>query len=406
MDEPIDPDRFAQARARFVAGLAHLEAGRLAEAEAAFAQSLALLPGRPSTLTNLGAVRLALGRPAEAVPLLQQAVQAEPDNFEAWAHLGLALADMGGDEQALPALERALALQPAHAQVRFGLAGALGRLQRPADAMPHAQALLDDHPAHAPGWTLLGNLLRDLGRAGEAADAFERALAHGGDAELNRFLLAGVRGAAAAAPPSRPPDVYVRSLFDGYAPGFDRHLVDVLHYHAHERVARLLLRDGRRFDAVLDLGCGTGLLAPLLAPVAGRIDGVDLSPPMLERARARGLYTALDAADLSVHLQRTPQRYDAVAAADVFIYVGALEPVFAGVARVLQAQGLFAFSVERTDEADDLVLRPSLRYAHGERGLRALAARHGFDVLAVEPGTIREDQRRPIDGLYLLLRRR
>ncbi|MBN8509132.1 MAG: F0F1 ATP synthase subunit gamma, partial [Burkholderiales bacterium] len=139
---------------------------------------------------------------------------------------------------------------------------------------------------------------------------------------------------------------------------------------------------------------------------SGRIDGVDLSPPMLEQARRRGLYTALDAADLSEHLRRTPLRYDAVAAADVFIYVGALEPVFAGVARVLAPQGLFAFSVERADEADDFVLRPSLRYAHGERGLRALAGRHGFDVLAVEPGTIREDQRRPIDGLYLLLRKR
>jgi predicted TPR repeat methyltransferase len=127
---------------------------------------------------------------------------------------------------------------------------------------------------------------------------------------------------------------------------------------------------------------------------------------MLQLARRRGLYTALDAADLSAHLQRTPLRYDAVAAADVFIYVGALEPVFAGVARVLAPQGLFAFSVERADEADDWVLRPSLRYAHGERGLRTLAGRHGFDVLAVEPGTIREDQRRPIDGLYLLLRKR
>jgi predicted TPR repeat methyltransferase len=399
-----DEPRFEQARAHFVAGIGHLEGGRLAEAEAAFAQSLALLPGRPSTLTNLGAVRLELGRPADAVPLLQQAVQAEGDNFEAWAHLGLALARLGRLPEALPALARAHALQPDHARVRFELAVLLGQLQRPADALVHTEALLARHPDHAAGWTLHGNLLRDLGRTAEAAAAFEHALACGGDLELNRFLLAGARDAAA--PPPRPPDAYVRSLFDGYAPEFDRHLVEVLRYRAHERVARLLRRDGRRFAAVLDLGCGTGLIAPLIAPAARRIDGVDLSLPMLQQARRRGLYTALDAADLSEHLQRTPLRYDAVAAADVFIYVGALEPVFAGVARVLAPQGLFAFSVERADEADDFVLRPSLRYAHGERGLRALAERHGFDLLAVEPGTIREDQRRPIDGLYLLLHKR
>jgi predicted TPR repeat methyltransferase len=400
-----DDARFEQARAHFVAGIGHLQGGRPAEAETAFAQSLALLPGRPSTLTNLGAVRLELGRPAEAVPLLQQAVQAEPDNFEAWAHLGLALSRLGRLPEALAALEPALALQPDHARVRLELAGVLGQLQRQADALAQTEALLAKWPGHAAGWTLQGNLLRELGRTAEAAAAFERALGSGGDAELNRFLLAGTRDAADVAPPSRPPDVYVRSLFDDYAPEFDRHLVEVLRYRAHEQVAQLLRRDGCRFAAVLDLGCGTGLIAPLLAPVADRIDGVDLSPPMLQQARRRGLYTALDAADLSEHLQRTPLRYDAVVAADVFIYVGALAPVFAGVARVLQARGLFAFSVERADEADDFVLRPSLRYAHGERGLRALAGRLGFDVLAVEPGPIREDRRRPIDGLYLLLQR-
>lgn len=400
----MDHPAFVEARAQFEAGLRHLQAGRLADAEAAFARSLVLVPGRPSTLTNLGAVRLQLGRPADAVPVLQQAADAEADNFEAHAHLGLAQLRLGREALALPALEWALALQPGHALVRFELAAALARLQRPAEALKHADALLAAHPDHAAGWTLRGNLLRDLGRSAEAAAAFERALACGGDAELNRFLLAGVRGCPADAPP-RPPDAYVRGLFDDYAAAFDRHLVEVLHYRAHEHVARLLQGGGRRFAAVLDLGCGTGLLAPLLVPHADRIDGVDLSPPMLQQARARGLYAELEATDLVDYLQSTTRRYDAVAAADVFIYVGALDEVFAGVARVLEPGGLFAFSVERADDAEGVVLRPSLRYAHDERGLRALAARHGFEVRAVEPGAIRDDQRRPIEGLYLLLGR-
>ena len=52
----MDP-RFDQARAFFLRGLAHYEAGRLEEAEREFAASLALVPGRPATLTNLGATR-------------------------------------------------------------------------------------------------------------------------------------------------------------------------------------------------------------------------------------------------------------------------------------------------------------------------------------------------------------
>lgn len=404
MDEPA----FERARAHFAAGLQQLQAGRLAEAEASFAQSLALLPGRPSTLTNLGAVRLQLGRAADAVPLLQQAALAEPDNFEAWAHLGVAHLRLAQDEAALQAIERALALRPEHAPLRLEAATALARLRRFEPALAQVQQLLAQQPRHAAAWTLRGNLLRDLGRAHAAAAAYEQALACGGDAGLNRFLLAGLQRGEPA--PARAPDAYVRGLFDDYAEDFDQHLVQVLHYRGHEHVAALLRRTGQRLQAVLDLGCGTGLLAPLLTPLlaapGGRIDGVDLSPAMVERARARGGYTQLAAADLVAHLQATAQRYDAVVAADVFIYVGALDAVFAGVARVLAAGGWFAFSVEQADDAHALLLQPSLRYAHGEPALRALATQHGFDVRAVEAGPIREEQRVPIDGLYWLLQRR
>jgi predicted TPR repeat methyltransferase len=397
----MDDQTFERARASFTDGLQHLQAGALAQAEACFELALALVPGRPSALTNLGAVRVMLGRHAQAVAPLEQATRAEPDNLEAWAYLGIARARLGRDAPALAAFERALALQPDHAAVRFEIAAALGRLHRPAEALPHVDARLALLPDDADAWTMRGNLLRELGRAGEAAAAYERAIALGGDAALNRFFLAGTRGAASV---PRPPDAYVRALFDGYAADFDAHLVGALHYTGHERVAALLQHTGRRLRAVLDLGCGTGLVAPLVAPFADRIDGIDLSPPMLDRARSRGLYTRLDAGDLVDVLASTAERYDAVAAADVFIYVGALDEVFAGVRRVTDPGALFAFSVERTD-ADGTVLLPSLRYAHGEICLRHLAARHGFAVRTVESGPIREDQRRPVEALYLLLQR-
>ena len=73
---------------------------------------------------------------------------------------------------------------------------------------------------------------------------------------------------------------------------------------------------------------------------------------------------------------------------------------------MLAPGGWFAFSVEPADDAHAVVLQPSLRYAHGEPALRALAARHGFEVRAVETGAIRDEQRRPIEGLYWLLQRR
>ena len=64
---PMNTDAFERARAAFVAGIAAFESGRLEQAEAEFLASLALLPGRPSTLVNLASRRLdaaSAGRPS------------------------------------------------------------------------------------------------------------------------------------------------------------------------------------------------------------------------------------------------------------------------------------------------------------------------------------------------------
>jgi predicted TPR repeat methyltransferase len=160
---------------------------------------------------------------------------------------------------------------------------------------------------------------------------------------------------------------------------------------------------GQRFDSALDLGCGTGLCAPLLRAFVDHIDGVDLANQMLAKARERGIYENLDQADLAEHLHATDRRFQLVLAADVFPYVGDLAEVFTGVRRVLEPGGWFCFSVEASPEGAGLVLGTSQRYAHSERYLRGHAQANGFEVAGVFNGPIREDQRKPISGMYVYL---
>src|SRR5579862_7866011 len=68
---------------------------------------------------------------------------------------------------------------------------------------------------------------------------------------------------------------------DGRDPGGYHDLIDELEVGFVERWGR-----GRD---VLEVGCGTGLLLRRIAGFARSARGVDLSPGMLERARARGL---------------------------------------------------------------------------------------------------------------------
>lgn len=358
---------FEQARDFFLSGLAHYQAGEFEAADRQFSASLALVPGRVSTLTNLGATRLKRGLPEAALELLDQAIAQEPGNAEAWGHRASAWAECGQLEQALAAVDRALQLD-----------GRVGQ-----------------------AWSLRGNLLRDLGRPQEAAPCFEKAIAHGADADLNRYFLAGLQQAPM---PAAPPRHYVQQLFDGYAGDFDRHLVEVLRYRAPQLLVQGL--QGRKFASALDLGCGTGLCGPLLRAHATRLEGVDLSANMVRQAKASGMYDHVSHADIAEHLAATPQRHDLLVAAYVFIYVGALDTVFAGAARVLQPHGLFCFSVEDAGERQDLVLRASLRYAHTERYIRMLAEQHGFSCETWARHPLREDQGAPVAGLFAWLVKR
>lgn len=366
-----------QARAHFEQGLAHWQSGQLAEAEQAFAQAHALAPERPSVLTNLGAVRAAMGRVGEAVELLGRATQLEPDNVEAWGHLGASLAELGRFADALQALDRMLQLRPdAWAALR--------------------------HKA---------SVLRELGRLDASAQCLEQLHAAGAGDELSHYMLAAVRsgavraaGAAPAEAPVTAPAGYVEGLFDRYADEFSDHL-DALHYRAPqvlaEGAARCLCAP---WPTVLDLGCGTGLMGRYLQPHAQRLDGVDLSARMVERARQSGYYAEVMHSDLHAALaaaQAQGRRYALVVSADVFIYVGALERVFEGVNRILLPGGGFAFSVELLAPGrGDFAVQPSLRYAHAQAYVERLAASHGLRVVQLQHGPLREDQRQAIAGLY------
>ena len=431
-------DSFEQARSLFLEGVQHFEAGRFAPAEQCFRASLQRLPGRASTRINLAASCLALGRAGEALAELDAVLESEPQHLDAWCHRARALAALGRDaeaaasadhvvaaepghaqawylratalerlrryDEARPAFERLLALEPTHVEARFRLGQILQRQGRPAEALACLDRVVDAVPDHAGAWSQRGSLLKDLGRPVEAAAAYERAIALGADAELHRFYLAALQGRADA---PLAPRRYVQSLFDDYADGFDRHLVEVLGYRAHqELVAPLASLQPAGFDAALDLGCGTGLCGPLLRPMARRLEGVDLSQPMLDRAAALGVYDRLHCADLVEHLGGCAvAEHDLLLAADVFIYVGALEGVFAGAMRVLRAGGLFCFSVEQADDAQAVVLHTQLRYAHSLPYLRRLAAQHGLQLLQATPRPIRQDRTRAVPGLFVYLRR-
>src|SRR5690606_4811438 len=183
------------------------------------------------------------------------------------------------------------------------------------------------------------------------------------------------------------------------------HLLEQLKYAAPETLLRPVIDRGERLGLVPDLGCGSGLCARLLAPLADAIEGAAASMAMVQRARASGAYREVVHGDLLAFLRERGAAGDLIVAADVFVYVGPLDEVIGAAAARLAPGGALVFSVEQADAGRDLQLRPSLRYAHSRELIQRLAAANGLAVESLEAGPIREEQGRALMGWYARLRR-
>lgn len=265
-------------------------------------------------------------------------------------------------------------------------------------------------------WHLYGLAQEALGHKEDAATAWRQCL----DLDPNDHFGARLDLARIGAMPAEQAtsENFSGALFDAYADRFDSHLTETLQYTAPALLKAALVRccsnAGRpfRFDTVYDLGCGTGLMGEAIHEQSGFLAGCDLSPRMIERARAKTapdgmpLYDKLAVAGLTSFLASRPDASaDLVVAADVFVYLGELAPCFSQSARVLEAGGLLAFTVQ-THPGEGVVVGEDRRFAHAESWLLQRLGEAGLVPLLVEPASTRQDRGAPVPGLLVVAERR
>jgi len=105
---------------------------------------------------------------------------------------------------------------------------------------------------------------------------------------------------------------------------------------------RLQVPDWSGVTRAADLGCGTGRTgAWLRAHGVAKIDGVDVTPEMLDRARARGAHDTLTEADVT-GTGLDAGAYDLVVSSLVDEHLDDLAPFYAEAARLAAPGALFA----------------------------------------------------------------
>jgi predicted TPR repeat methyltransferase len=266
-----------------------------------------------------------------------------------------------------------------------------------AGAADLSQQAIEIAPHFSAAWFTLAEAKEALGDQGAAREAYARCL----ELAPKDALGAGPRLARLDGDnPGALPGAYVKGLFDDYAARFDQHLTQGLGYRGPALLREAVLaRGARRFRRALDLGCGTGLSGEAFADLCETLVGCDLSGAMLAQARAKGLYARLEEAELGAFLAAcAPGENDLVVAADVFVYLGALDGVLASSARTLEPGGLIAFTTQAIEEGAAFRLLDDLRFGHSKAGLETALAQAGFVETQIFAASTRRDRGVDVPG--------
>jgi len=337
--------------------------GRAGEA-AALLQAL-LDANRGGLLARLTLVRAlgAAGDGNSALAVARETTQLHPDIAVAAVALGEALLNAGHLPTAIGEFQRALRLDANDQEARYGLGLVWLEAGEPEKALESFAELADTPP-----------VAEKIAQA-EAMRTAPRSNAR-----------------------------YVRHLFDQFSSDYDSRMIGQLNYRApailRELAALVIGADRKR--AILDLGCGTGLCGAAFKSMASRLDGIDLSPAMIAKARLHGIYDELAVADIESGLNALNRRYDLILAADTIVYLGDLATLFSGVAARLAPGGSFLFTAE-AKAGDGFELGPKRRWRHSQAYLRDQAAHAGFDISGFVDCVPRSEAGAPVAGFAVAL---
>ncbi len=305
----------------------HLNAQRYSEAYQLCNSIIQAIPTHIEAINLLGVIAQKIGRHDLAAEQFENAININGNIPNLYFNLGTSLLPLGRNEEAIACYKKAISIQPNNPEFHYNLANVYKSVKRFDDAILHYKQAITIKPDFVDAHFHLGCTLTESENFDEAIFCFQKVLALKPDFPAAQHLLDALTGNTS----DRAPKEYVKGVFNSYADNFEIHLLKTLEYKTPSVIKEAILNFGgaaKRFNNVLDVGCGTGLMGVEIRDISEKLIGIDLSENMVQLAAKKSVYDELHVYDAIEGIQALDSTFDLIIASDVFVYSGDLEPIF------------------------------------------------------------------------------
>jgi predicted TPR repeat methyltransferase len=347
---------------------------------------------------NQGARHFSQGNFAQAALAYLEAGAINPADPDIFFNLALTLEKMGYLEEAKEYYEKVLSLTPDDPDTHYNLGVLLKEMAAPEQAIRSFEKVIDADPNYLAAHKHLALLYQLTGRKNKAMASYRQVIRLNPPGEAARHMLEALEGRTTAICPL----AYSRELFDHFSGHFDD-MMGKLSCTIPVQLRRVMdrYRRERIFAEGLDMGCGTGLSGLAFSDCVAHFTGIDLSGKMLAEAREKEVYATLAQSDVLSFLEKSAETFDLFLAADVFIYLADLRPLFEMIKKKARRHAILLFSTEIC--AANYRLQTSGRYAQAAGYINALADQCGFRVQCRRSVNLRKEKGKWIRGNLFLL---
>lgn len=366
--------------------------GRYQEAEEIYRYLLGQIKDNWYLHFNFARLLFETGRPEEALGQYTTAASLNRSNNDLYYNLAICQKKCGLYAQSIESYQAALKLDPDDTDSLYNLAACYHAVDRFYEAISCYELLLEKKPLHQSALNNLAYILHKIGLIEQAALYYKQLLKVNPDHASADHMLAAITGSDRSAAPLS----YVKGVFDSYSKQYEKSLKYNLHYSLPEQLYTMVTESSgkKRFNQLLDLGCGTGLVGEFFRNTVGVLHGIDISPNMIKIADSKKIYDLLIIKNINDALADIAEgSYDLFIAADVFTYIGDVEYIFSRLFEIGTAHCLFYFSVEDlTEVTKNISLRESGRFAHSRNYILQTAVAAGWQIVEAEAVNLRKER--------------